>query len=76
MSSRAYKPMYVRRNKNITTSQHCQFKKPIMRLLEALIKHQLPKASHYKRDKEMQEIKKCEKEILLLMDVRFMSKKF
>ena len=41
-----------------------------MRLLEALFKLQLPKVSHYKRD-----IKKCEKEILLVMDVRFISKK-
>ena len=69
MSNRAYKLKYEGK-KNITTFQYCQSRKPIMRLREVLYKPQLPKASHYKRDKQ------CEKEILLLMDVRFIWKKF
>ena len=52
MCSRAYKPIYGRK-KNITTFQYCQSRKPIMCLRDVLYKPQLPKASHYKRDKEM-----------------------
>ena len=56
--------------KNITTFQYCQSRKPIMRLGEVLYKPQLPKASHYKKDKEMR------KENIAVHGLRFISKKF